>query len=133
LEIVSWWPRSCATPLGLSLASGRTIHSDLPSFAGRVGLGVTWRLPSINLESIAAFARGVTCNAFCEAKWWLIDPDLLLISAASWPAVAPKEDKDMPVINQVVAETRLTMAITSARVTRLTRGLGADRWPRHNS
>ena len=34
-------------------------------------------------------------------------------------------------INQVVAETRLTMAITSARVTRLTRGLGADRWPRH--
>ena len=37
----------------------------------------------------------------------------------------------MPVINQVVAETRLTMAITSARVTRLTRGLGADRWPRH--
>jgi len=96
-------------------------------------LGVTWRLPSINLESIAAFARGVTCNAFCEAKWWLIDPDLLLISAASWPAVAPKEDKDMPVINQVVAETRLTMAITSARVTRLTRGLGADRWPRHNS
>ena len=55
------------------------------------------------------------------------------ISAASWPAVAPKEDKDMPVINQVVAETRLTMAITSARVTRLTRGLGADRWPRHNS
>ena len=37
----------------------------------------------------------------------------------------------MPVINQVVAETRLTMAITSARVTRLTRGLGADRWPRY--
>ena len=37
----------------------------------------------------------------------------------------------MPVINQVVAETRLTMAITSARVTKLTRGLGADRWPRY--
>jgi len=34
-------------------------------------------------------------------------------------------------INQVVAETRLTMVITSARVTRLTRGLGADRWPRY--
>ena len=37
----------------------------------------------------------------------------------------------MPVIIEVVAETRLTMAITSARVTRLTRGLGADRWPRY--
>ena len=46
---------------------------------------------------------------------------------------APKEDKNVPVIIEVVAETRLTMAITSARVTRLTRGLGADRWPRHNS
>ena len=44
---------------------------------------------------------------------------------------APKEDKNVPVIIEVVAETRLTMAITSARVTRLTRGLGADRWPRY--
>jgi len=65
---LTWRPRSWATPLGLSPAGGRTMHSDLPGFPRRVGLGVTGRSPLINLTSIAAFARGVTCNAFWEAK-----------------------------------------------------------------
>ena len=47
----------------------------------------------------------VTHNAFWKAKWWPIDPDLLLIRALSTAvvahAVAPKENKDVPVIDQV--------------------------------
>ena len=49
----------------------------------------------------------VTHNAFWKAKWWPIDPDLLLIRALSTAvvahAVAPKENKDVPVIDQMVA------------------------------